>query len=140
MPITSPVRPRGRSSTTATTANANALVRASKRACVTNLPFYSAFRTPHSALDRSAIRNPQLQSPILYILPLLQGALPELPVQIRPHQLQHRFHFLRGGAGVERAAQVRVQLLGGAEHRDGRHGGQFPPLQVEPRAADHLAV
>ena len=102
MPITSAVRPRGRSSTTATTADANALVRATRRACVTNRPFYSAFRTPHSTLY--LLPRSQFSPP--YILPLLQGALPELPVQIRPHQLQHRLHLLDRRAGVERPPQV----------------------------------
>src|SRR6266853_105348 len=114
MPITSAARPRGRRSTTSTTADANSLVSATKRSGVTTSPCYSAFRTPHSALDRSAFRTPhsalclpprsQVSSP--YILPLLPGAPTQLRLQIRRHQLQHRFHFLRGGSGVERAAQV----------------------------------
>src|SRR5437016_13383983 len=128
MPITSAARPRGRRSTTSTTADANALVSATKRTRVTTSPCYSTFRTPHSAL----CLPPRSQFSPPYIRPLLLRSTEVLRAHIPRHQLQHRFHFLRGRAGVERAAQVRVQLLGRAQHGDRRHGGELAPLQVEP--------
>src|SRR2546425_10961778 len=89
---------------------------------------------------QSEIRNPQSQLPPLYIEPLLVGQ-PSLPgVEIFPDQLKHRLHLLARRPRVQRAAQVRVQLLGGAEYRGRRDGAELAPLEVEARPPDHLAI
>src|SRR2546426_313486 len=131
VPITSAVRPRGRPSTKPTTADANARVQAARRTRFTNSPFYSALRIPHSALEL----------PPLHIRPLLASAPQALRIQIRLHQRQHPLPLRRRRPRVQRAPQMRVQLLRRRpQPRDRGDGAQLAPLQVEPRAPDHLAV
>src|SRR5207247_845326 len=60
---------------------------------------------------------------------------------LRPHQLHPPLHFRRRRSRVQRAPQMRVQLLRRRpQHRDRDDGAQLAPLQVEPRTPDHLAV
>src|SRR6266511_4028037 len=89
---------------------------------------------------QSAIRNPQSQLPPLYIEPLLFGDPSLVGVEILPDEPKHRFYLLARRPRVQRAPQVRVQLLRGAEHRRRRYRAELPPLEIEARPPDHLPV
>src|SRR5881396_390311 len=86
------------------------------------------------------IRNPQSQLPPLYIEPLLIGDPSLLVVEITLDQRQHRLDFLRLRPRVQRSSQMRMQLLGGAEHRGRRHRAELAPFEIEARPPDDLAV
>src|SRR5690349_11584775 len=109
-------------------ASAKARVRSFRSNSFTISPLHSAFRIPH------------LEPPPLHILPLLPRHPPPFRVQVLVDRREHCLDFVAPRPCVQRAAQVRMQLFRGVEHRDRGYGAQLAPLEIEPRSPDDLAV
>src|SRR5258706_4371700 len=115
-----------------------------QRPALTRIPSCAPPTVPvsrtHLSTPHSTLRIPHLESPCLHVVPLLAGTPSPVHVEIFFNQRQHGLHFGARCPRVQRAPQVRVQLLAGAEQRRGRYRAELAPLEIDARSPDHLAV
>src|SRR5690242_9229918 len=86
---------------------------------------------------QSEIRNPQSaisQTPLPHLSPLATGSERMVRRHIMFEQREQGADRFAGPAEVQRAPQMRVQLVGSLERRDGGERAQLSPLCIDSLA------
>src|SRR5438445_10569545 len=81
-----------------------------------------------------------LELPLLDVLPLLPRRPALLGIEIAIDCPKNGLDLCPRRPRVQRSSQMRMQLLGGAEHRGRRYRAVLAPLEIEDWPPDDLAV